>query len=373
MTVKVLHVIDSGGLYGAEMMLLSLMEEQVRMGLEPLLASIGDHASLDKPVEVEAEKRGLSVRRFRMAPGPNLLGALEILRYAWAMGVDLLHSHGYKGNILLGFLPRFVRRLPMVATVHGWTCTGKANRMMVYEWLDGLSLARMDCVILVNPAMKDHARIRNRAGLAVEVVENGIAEMGEVTDAELDPDIVDFCKDGFVVGAVGRLSPEKGFDLLLEAAAGLAAEYSDLRLVILGEGVLRAQLEERVSELGLQHRVLMPGYVNDGRRYFHLFDLFAMPSLTEGLPIVLLEAMQSGVPIVASAVGGIPRLLAGGDCGLLIESGQVEPIRKGIRRLMSDQETAREAAKAAQQRVSENYSSDAMARGYHAVYRRVVT
>ena len=137
--MKILHIIDSGGLYGAEVMLLNLMGEQVALGLTPILVSIGDPGVAEKPLEAEAKRRGLRVEMFRMRPGPNILGAFEIMRFARGERAELLHSHGYKGNILFGFLPRFVRRMPMVTTLHGWTWSGGMTRMLLYEWLDSQS------------------------------------------------------------------------------------------------------------------------------------------------------------------------------------------------------------------------------------------
>ena len=373
--VKVLHVVDSGGMYGAEVMLLNLMGEQVKMGVEPILASIGDPGVADKPVEVEARHRGLRVKVFRMRPGPNILGAVEVLRFGWKEQVELLHSHGYKGNILFGFLPRKLRRIHMVTTVHGWTWTGGMTRMMAYEWLDSLSLARMDRIILVNEAMKDHARLRNRPHLAVEVVANGIPDdssFGIQADATgLNREILDFCRQGYTIGAIGRLSPEKGFDVLLAVVASLVAEGRDVRLVLLGGGGLRNKLDESVKELGLKNRVLMPGYVEGARNYLPFFKLFAMPSLTEGLPIVLLEAMQAGVPIVASKVGGIPNVLAGGRAGLLIEPGSIESLKQGILDVMQNPVKAGQRAQASRQRVSTDFSSKTMAERYCGIYRNV--
>ena len=122
--MHILHIIDSGGMYGAEVMLLNLVEEQIRQGLSPVIASIGGVQSGEKPLELEAHKRGFPLKIFRMRPGPNLIGAMEILKYAKSTRCDLLHSHGYKGNILFGFLPKKIRRLPLVATLHGWTSAG---------------------------------------------------------------------------------------------------------------------------------------------------------------------------------------------------------------------------------------------------------
>jgi glycosyltransferase involved in cell wall biosynthesis len=270
-------------------------------------------------------------------------------------------------------MPKMFRRIPMVATLHGWTWNGGMNRMMAYEWLDSLSLARMDSVVLVNGAMKEHARLRNRKGLAVEVIPNGIpADAVPEECTKLNREIVDFCRQGYTIGAVGRLSPEKGFDLLLEAVAGLIAEGKDVRLAFLGEGGLRGQLEERAGELGLEGRILMPGYVRNARDYLHLFGVFAMPSLTEGLPIVLLEAMQAGAPIVASRVGAIPDVLAEGRAGLLIEPGSAESLKQAISEVMRDPAAAKQRMREAGERVRERYSSRAMTEKYLEIYRRVI-
>ena len=373
--MKILHIIDSGGLYGAEVMLLNLMSEQVAMGHVPILASIGDPGIPEKPLEVECRRRGIKVEVFRMKPGPNILGAFKVLNFAWSQNVDLLHSHGYKGNILFGFLPRFVRKVPIISTLHGWTWSGGMNRMRVYEWLDALSLSRVDRVVTVSSAMQNHPRLKNMRDLALGVVPNGIPiDLGtvrkDITDLNLE--IIAFCRGGFTIGAIGRLSPEKAFDALLEVVATLSAQETDIRLVILGEGGLRASHEAAVSKLGLEKNVLMPGYVPDAKRYLPLFSLFAMPSLTEGLPMVLLEAMQAGVPIIATRVGGIPEVLQDGRCGILINPGCPDELERGITNVLKNPEVAEERVIAARQRVADSYSSRAMAEKYLAIYQSVL-
>jgi len=372
--VKVLHIIDSGGLYGAEIMLLGLMEEQLRQGHHPVLASIGDLEIAVKPIEAEAKRRGLPVKSFRMRPGPNIVGAYEVLRFAWQEKTDILHSHGYKGNILFGFLPRWLRRMPMVATVHGWTWTGGVSRMVVYEWLDAVALTHLDRVVLVNEAMKGHYRLSGRR-LPISVVENGISFdviNKDTSDRQiLNSEIVRFCEGGYTLGAVGRLSREKGFDLLLEAFAGLVKEGRDIRLCILGEGGLRGELEQMIADLGISQRVLMPGFVDDARKYIAFFKLFAISSLTEGLPMVLLEAMLAGVPIVASGVGGIPYALDNGLAGLVIDPGSSEALKVGVLKVFDDQKKERQRVQVARERVADRFSSKAMAEKYLDIYKMV--
>lgn len=372
--MRVLHLVDSGGLYGAEVMLLQLMEQQRALGLEPILASIGVPADGEKPLEIEARRRGLRVEVFRMRPGPNWLGAFDILRYARLQDVELLHSHGYKANILFGLLPKRIRRLPLVCTVHGWTWTGGWNRMRVYEWLDGLSLRFADRVVLVNDALRNHPWLRQLPSERVAVVENGISlGNSRVSSTELRQDVLNFARQGFTIVAMGRLSPEKGFCLLIEAVAELLREGCDVRLAILGQGVLRGELEGRAKDLGIADRVFFAGYVGGARDYLEYFSLFCMPSLTEGMPMVLLEAMDAGVPILATRVGGIPRALDEGKAGLLVEAGNVSALRDAIAWAMRHPAEIARQIDTASRRVRELYTDHTMTEKYAVVYRQLLS
>jgi glycosyltransferase involved in cell wall biosynthesis len=342
--MRILHVIDSGGFYGAENMLLSLAGEQQQLGLEPVLISIGTPASGEKPIEREAVARGIPLECFRMRPGPNFTGALEILRFARRTGSDLFHTHGYKANILFGLLPRGMRRLPVVATVHGWTCLSGWNRMRLYEWL-----------------------LRSCPEEKVVVISNGLAP--HVREETPDPAIMQFIHGGTTIGAVGRLSPEKGFNVLLEAFWQLACNDPQVRLLILGEGQERSRLEEIIRNKGLGGRVLIPGYRPVAGRYIASFSVFVLPSLSEGLPLVLLEAQQAQVPIVASRVGGVPEVLDQGAAGILVSAGEPEELSKAIRRVLEDKDSAGRRANRGVFLFKSRYTARAMALKYFEVYK----
>jgi glycosyltransferase involved in cell wall biosynthesis len=370
MAMNILHVIDSGGLYGAEVMLLNLMSEQVRLGLVPTLSSIGKPNIVEKPLETEAIRRGLRVEKIRMRPGPNIAGALKLLRFACREKIDIIHSHGYKGNILLGLMPRFLRRLPMVTTLHGWTWTGDLDRMVLYEGLDRLSLHFIDKVVVVNDAMRSRVKIKD-----LHVVDNGIplnqcdiSEIPEDEEPQIDPEIASFCNEGFTIGAIGRLSPEKGFQILLEAFKTVEQVHPEARLLILGEGSERNALEAKIKRLRLEKKVFMPGYVADARRYIPLFRVYVLSSLTEGLPMVVLEAMQAGVPIVATMVGGIPAVLGNGQAGILVPAHSPSDLAEGIMRVLNDQCLVESMTKVARNLLQSRYSSTAMAINYSGIY-----
>ena len=334
-----------------------------------MIASIGEPHIAEKPLETEAVRRGIRVEKFRMRPGPNIQGAFRVLRFAWREKFDLLHSHGYKGNILFGLLPRTVRRLPMVTTLHGWTWTGGLDRMGLYEWLDRLSLRFIDAVVLVNDSMREKISLSS-----VHVVNNGIPLAGETIEPQipLDPRIVDFCQGGYTIGAIGRLSPEKGFDILLDALHEVTKTNPEVRLAILGEGGERDALEAIVRTLELEDRVMIPGYVGDARRYLSLFRVFVLSSLTEGLPMVILEAMQAGVPIVATRVGGVPRVLEDGKAGKLVPSRDASGLAAGIIEIINDDSLAGTMTGAARKLQEAKYSASAMALNYRRIYDGLV-
>ena len=382
--MKILHIIDSGGLYGAEMVLLHLVAEQIKQGLEPIIASIGEKGIAEKPLETEAIRRGFKVEKFRMTPGPNYLGALKILKFARKEDVDILHSHGYKGNILFGLMPKKIRRIPMVTTIHGWTSIGNGfGKMRLYEWLDSKSLKFIDGLVLVSNAMKFHPRLRHLNQSRVHVIHNGIPildaqfdnstnqQLDHSTNQRLDQSLINFCNHGFTIGSIGRLSKEKGYKYLIEALAILIKKGIDARLVIMGEGYERPCLENLTRELGLSEKVLLPGYIDEANLYIPLFDVFVISSLTEGLPITLLEAMQSRTPIVGSRVGGIPDVLNESSAGLLINPPSPDAIADAVFRIYDDGRLVKALVDNAYERVYTDFGTEGMALAYLKVYERV--
>jgi len=365
--MKILHLIDSGGLYGAEVMLLNLVEEQRKLGHHPVIASIGEKGIYVKPLEAEARNRGLEVVTFRMMNGPNILGAWNLLRYARKNRFDILHSHGYKCDILLGFIPGSIRRIPLVSTIHGWTNANRFSKLGLYEYADALSLKHADAVCVVNQVMYGHPRLKNLRE-KIHVIPNGIPPL----DADIpvpEDEVAEFCRQGFTVATIGRLSREKGHEFLIRAFAQFQRITGKGLLLIIGEGPEQKVLEDQIQELGLKGKVLLPGYRDKAWRYLSLCKVFVLPSLTEGLPITLLEAMQVGVPVVASAVGGIPQLITHGRNGFLVQPGDTEHIYRSIREIYLDHGFPEAFVNSTRDLIEKSYSSWRMAQNYDSVYK----
>ncbi|OGP64238.1 MAG: hypothetical protein A3K22_04705 [Deltaproteobacteria bacterium RBG_16_42_7] len=378
--MKVLHIIDSGGLYGAEVMLLNLIDEQIKLGLQPTICSIGKHNISEKPLESEALKRGFKLKKFRMHAGPNIFGAWKILQFAHHEHFDLIHTHGYKGRILFGLIPQKIRRLPLITTLHGWTNTRLFSLLRIYEWLEVKSLKYCDAVVIVSSAMRSNSRLKYYKKKNLTVINNGIPLLNlevptnkyndelYLNSYALDLDIKEFCESGFIVGTIGRLSPEKGFHYLIEAIS-LLNNTRDIKLLIIGEGPLRAELEILINSLSLSEKVFIAGYRVNANKYLSLFDAFVLPSLSEGLPLTILEAMSAKTPIVATTVGGIPEVLQNGQGGLMVEPKNPKSLADAILKIRNNRALTEQLVFFSHNEVLTKYSSKTMAIKYLEMYK----
>jgi glycosyltransferase involved in cell wall biosynthesis len=259
----------------------------------------------------------------------------ELLALCRREKVTVWHGHDYKTNALGLLLKRFWR-LRLVTTVHGWV--KHTARTPFYYKIDRKCLPRYERVICVSDDLFERCREVGVPTKNLALVENGI----DATDYRRTRTIneakaaLGFPKSRFLIGAVGRLSAEKGFDLLIRSVHDLVRQNEDVHLVIVGEGDARASLEGLVAELGLQDRVALPGWQTDVRCYFEAMDAFALSSLREGLPNVVLEAMALEVPVLATRVNGVPRLVQDGHNGQLVEPGNGSALTAGLLSLIRD-------------------------------------
>ncbi len=375
--MKILHIIDSGGLYGAEVMLLNLMAGQQNAGLHPLLCSIGTASQGEKEIEKQARSQGMEVITIRFRAGLNPLGIYRLLRTAHTRNIDIIHTHGYKGNILAGIVPRVFRKIPMVSTLHGWTNTRTLSKLALYEWLDKRMLRYREAVVAVNKLM-----LLNPAVVAAKIdpdklyiVNNGIARdpiNRKMTELPGYLPIKEFSGDSFVIGAIGRLSQEKGYEFLLRAIASLHREGRNIRLVLAGEGPLKKDLQQLATSLGIDKHVMFTGYLANASDYLNCFRILVISSLSEGLPITLLEAMRAGVPVISTRVGGIPDVIEDGNSGILVQPTDADGLSSAIKQLADDPLVCESLANNASIRFRERFTSERMTMSYLDIYKKII-
>jgi len=339
--MRILHLIDSRGIYGAERILLHLAREQQQRGHEPCVVSIGDPGAGESEFEALARACGIAVAPVRVAPRPTPAVVRSLLTAVRALGPDVLHSHGYKANILLALVSRR-QRGPMLATLHGWASGERLGALWLYERLDRWALRRLDAVVVVAGSMLALPALPAIPAGKLHVIANGIppraarlAELAARGTPALPESLTAFLRRRPTLVAIGRLSPEKGFALLLESFARARIAAPEWQLLIVGEGRERAALSARIGALGLQERVQLAGYLEGADRLLEHAAGFVMSSFTEGMPLVLLEALQWPVAIVATRVGAIPELLAGRSNARVVAPRDVPGLTAALQALLS--------------------------------------
>jgi len=369
--MNVLQLISSSEMYGAERVLIELACH-LRDNGEGVHVGALDHADAGEPaVLTEAAREGLPVVRFpcKGALDPTL--SLRLRSFMRAQGVDILHAHNYKVD-LYGYMACLGSGVIPVATCHSWLTVGL--KLWLYEILDKAVLRGFPYVVGVSDFVLQEIR---RSGIPFgrcTRIDNGMyvdrlddpAFRAESRRALGVPD------DRLVAVTVGRMDQFKAHHLQLQAMDMLRKQGIDLHLLLVGAGEREQELRRLRAELGLEDRVTFTGYLDDVRPALAAADLFVLSSKREGLPMVLLEAMGAGLPIVATEVGGIPEALAGGQVGELVPPEDVSALADGVAGLARQPEERRSLGQAARRRYETHYSREAMGNRYLQIYRRLL-
>ena len=278
-----------------------------------------------------------------------------LLRVCRRNRVRVWHGHDYKSNAL-GLLLRRLWPMRLVTTVHGWV--KHTRRTPLYYRVDRFCLPRYEKVICVSPDLEQECLAAGVPAERCVLIENAIdiEEFSRRRGAEEARTEQGVAPGRFVVGAVGRLSAEKGFDLLIRAADLLIRDGADLELVIAGEGDEEPRLRDLIGRLGRGDRIRLLGYRADLRGLYETMDCFALSSLREGLPNVLLEAMALEVPVVATRIAGVPRLIGNEVNGMLVNPGSADDLAGAIGRLLRDPDLQGRLRRAGRETIEARYS-----------------
>ncbi len=368
---RLLLVVDSLDVGGAERHAIGLGSAFVRAGYAVTVA-----CSVAGPLAPSAEQAGLAVRPLlsrRVKRRLSFPYAWQLARFVRREGFDLIHAHIY-ASAAASALATLGTQVPLVLTEHteaGW-------RTRRARWFSRYIYRRAAHVIAVSDAIR--RRLIDVDGVPparITVIRNALPPMPELAPAsQSGPDraasLLTGDQAGPTVGVIARLQPEKGVACFLQAAAQVTRSVPEARFVIMGDGPLRHDLEILVDRLGLRERVHFLGLRADAPALVASLDVLVVPSLPslsgEGTPLVILEAMAMGVPIAASAVGGIPEQISHEREGLLVPPGNPEALSAALLSLLQDPAWARRLGEAGRQRLASCFNPITMLRQTEAIY-----
>lgn len=292
---------------------------------------------------------------------------LERLR---AIGADLVHTHEYKSALIGLYAARRVGAAA-VATAHGWTASSARARL--YEAIERRLLKRYDGVIACSEFMRKNLLDLGIAPDKVPVIYSA-SELPPAGDGREFRRTAGLGEDIFLIGALGRLSREKGQAILLEALREVRPHVPEAAAVLAGEGPDRPALEAAALRMGLSGAVtFLPSLARQRLgSFFEAIDLFVLPSLRENLPLALIEAMLAGKPVVAAAVGGVPELIDDRTTGLLVPPGDPGALARAIRELASDEVLRKRLASDARRRADVRFTGKRFAEQTGAFYKEIL-
>lgn len=368
--MRVLFCTDNFGIGGTELNAVRTAEALVRHGVEVEVAALQG----DGPLRARYDAAGIKVHSFPLAnlygPGAVRQG-LRLASLVRSGGFDVIHCHDIYTNIFAGFWARRGGASAVIAS-RRWGLDSTQGRL---DTLNRVAQRRSSRVLANSSEVAAMVRGDGVRSERVAVVPNFLE-----ADAFMAPPPAEIAawrsargipEEAFLLGIVARLAPVKDHDNLLRAVAQLAPDHARLHLAVIGDGPLRASLEQLARELGISGRVHFTGMVPHRPNVNHNLDLVALSSLSEGFPNTVAEAMAAGRAVVATAVGGVRDVVLDGETGVLVPAGDTSALAEALSlRLADTAGTARMGARG-REVAAERFSEDGVISRLVALYQEL--
>lgn len=373
MSRKILQLRSSVGFFGAENVIMEVAKAIVDSPYEPIIGVLENSHNPHTELAAVAKKNGVANKVFPCDGRFSRQTATAVRQYMVENEIDIVHAHGYKADFyaLFATLNTSYKR---VATIHPWLIeSNRASSAKFYMAFDKALLRSFHSIVAISEEMREQVVRDGMKPARVVTIENGI-DLQRFTAAQ---NVAQACQDfgipagARVIGAVGRLSEEKGHAVLLAAAKSLVAEFPDLCFLFVGDGPEREKLMQEAASLGLQRHVIFAGVCSDIPKALAIMDIFVLPSLTEGLPMALLEAMAAKKPIIASGVGSLPRVIRHQENGMLVPPNNALALSQALAVLLNNEKNALRFADNAFKDV-QSFSAATMGKKYVKLYDQLI-
>jgi glycosyltransferase involved in cell wall biosynthesis len=340
--INILDLRDSPWVDGPGRTILQCSEDLRKDNFDVFIGSFSSGLSDGSAYESEALERGLNVIRINENSSLDLRPIKQVVSLIRQLDIDMIHSHDFRST-LIGFLAAKLTNIPIITTVHGWIANDykSALKNIIDKWF----IRHVDHVIFVSHATR--SILGNKINKSKYTI---IPNCLKIEQYKVSNQSGCFRKefsikdDEIIIAHIGRLSPEKGQILFLQAAKTIVSINSNVKFLIIGKGPDKCLLESTVKELGIENHVLFTGFRNDMPDVYQDINLVVQSSYTEGMPNVILEALLLKTPVIATNVGGTSEIISHGKTGLLLSPGDLPQLIQYINDFLIDQQALRNMA-----------------------------
>jgi glycosyltransferase involved in cell wall biosynthesis len=366
--IRILHVVATGRLSGAE----------------KVIADIS--TNLTDKYECYAVCSGEELKRYYEEKGIksfiidiNKLNPIEINKLSRLIkeyNIDLVHGHDVKPSIA-SYIAAKRNKIPVVSHIHVTYQWMKNNKIM--KSIDGFFRNKYDLSIACSELVKEYYEQNNNRAYKDKIVylDNAFNfnefEKVKVGDKNMLKENLGIKQDEFIFGFLGRLISVKGADLLIKSFYEVSKVIPNTKLLIVGDGEERKKLEEIAKHLKIEDKVIFAGYQKNVYGYMNIFDVFILPSVREGLPIAVLEAMAMKKPVISTPVAGLAKLIKNKENGLMLKERSEEELIDSMLYIYNNSDMRRDIATNAYNYLSENYNINDYVKALEGYYKQVLS
>lgn len=369
--MKVLHLISGGDTGGAKTHIISLIKSLDKLIDAKIICFIKDI------FYEEAKAADIDIEVYKQRNRSDMSVVHRLAEEIKKENYDIVHCHGARANFIAMFLKGKINQ-PLITTVHSdYNLDFKDNiyKKIVFTTLNKFALKRFEYYIAISDTFKDMLVERGFSRGRIFTVYNGIDMKQDIEYVSKNDFFerygIDY-KEKTIVGIIARLDKVKDHETFIRAASNIIKNRKDVLFIIAGDGNDRKRLVDLVEELNLKEYIHFLGFVNDQYSFFNAIDINTLTSLSESFPYAVLEGAMMKKPIISTDVGGLNKLIEQDKNGYLIKVGDYESLADKINILVEEKEKCKEMGENLYNKVSENFSSEAMAREHIKIYEEII-
>jgi len=369
--INILHLRDSPWVDGPGRTIIETAASIDKSRFHYVIGGFSSDGQTESPLIDAASQRGLHAITIKERRAFDINVFRQILEYVDKNNIHIIHTHEFRSDVI-GLVCAKIKRVKVMITLHGWISNGISGKVKTV--LDKSLLHFFDHIVVVSERMKNQV-------LSLRVPERKVSLLNNCIIADRyhkDPfdkgfkAELGFTQDTVLIGSIGRLSPEKGQDILIQAASEVLRRNNNARFIFVGVGPEQPKLASLSEKLGIADYIKFVGYHKDMQRIYNSLDLVVQSSYTEGLPNVLLEALLMEVPVVATDVGGTPEIIKEQETGILINPGAIDEMVEQINKYFDNSDYFQNMAKSGKLHVSDAFNFAQRTKKEEFIYQNMI-